>query len=559
MQCLQGLRQHRLVVPPGRVHGSQGQQDAALRVVEDVGVGGSGQLAGHGDVLLADRLPTLVERDQAAHQGHHERDGDADQLQPEPAVGPGLAADHVDLLGPLGIPREPARVHVLVLERRQCGSPTSDFECRLERGAPQQGRRVSAELRPGGGRLADPPEHDQLVAVVLDPLPQSGPVPDQRLVGNLDGRHSCLWVNVEGEESRGGPAVNDLRRALQLLAGGSAPGRLTLGGHHDEALEELAHLSSVCVVERQVELLGSRRDRPLDPAQRTVGGERQRPVRAVLGELEEDELQRRQRGRLGRESGDQLGGQGALDAAVGAPRRLDHGRLDLGREHRGDGHGGVLDERPEGLDRQRAVVVVGPQRRHHPKPAVGDGQRVRDPLQERPLLRLRRQGEQLLELVDQQQQLTTLGDDASQGAVDPLDPSELRGETGGVAHRDRAQALRQLLVRRSAGQHGRDEPALRPGSPAGAQPRKQAGPDRTRLAGAGRPDQQHQPAAQPRARQPGRHLVDQRGAAEVVLGVRLVERPQAPIGVASAGRRVRVRAERGQQRRGQLLDRHPVR
>ena len=42
-------------------------------------------------------------------------------------------------------------------------------------------------------------------------------------------------------------------------------------------------------------------------------------------------------------------------------------------------------------------------------------------LEERPLLRLRRQREQLLELVDQQQQLTTLGDHAPQGAVDPLD------------------------------------------------------------------------------------------------------------------------------------------
>src|SRR5918993_1530389 len=82
-----------------------------------------------------------------------------------------------------------------------------------------------------------------------------------------------MSCSPSGEESRGGPAVNELSRALQLLAGRSAPGRLALGGHHDEAHEELAHLSSVCVVERQVELLGARRDRPLDPAQRTVGGE----------------------------------------------------------------------------------------------------------------------------------------------------------------------------------------------------------------------------------------------------------------------------------------------
>ena len=278
-----------------------------------------------------------------------------------------------------------------VLQRRQGGTTTArDVQCRLQRGAPQQGRRLSVEVGPGGGRLADPAEHDQLAAVVLDPLPQPGPLPDQRLVGDLDGRHSCLRVHVEREQSRGGPAVHDLRRDLQLLAAGSAPGRLALGAHHDEALEELAHL-----------LLGLRR-RATGRAARlaTRSPPRSRPAhgRRRATASRPGCARRARRGRTAAPAARQArcaseptssAARARSTRAVGAPRRLDHGRLDLGRQHRGDRHGGVLDERPERLDRQRPVVVVGPQRRHHPQPAVRDGQRMRHRLQERPLLGLR--------------------------------------------------------------------------------------------------------------------------------------------------------------------------
>ena len=51
---------------------------------------------------------------------------------------------------------------------------------------------------------------------------------------------------------------------------------------------------------------------------------------------------------------------------------------------------------------------------------------MRQGLEERPLLGLRRQREQLLELVDHQQQLAALGNHLPQGAVDAVDGRELR-------------------------------------------------------------------------------------------------------------------------------------
>ena len=90
MQGLECLGQHRLVVPSGCVHGGQRQQDAALRIVADVGVGCRGKLASHRDVPFPLGLLPLVDRHQATHQGHHQRDPDAAQLPPQPTVGPSL-------------------------------------------------------------------------------------------------------------------------------------------------------------------------------------------------------------------------------------------------------------------------------------------------------------------------------------------------------------------------------------------------------------------------------------------------------------------------------------
>ncbi len=164
-----------------------------------------------------------------------------------------------------------------------------DLQRRLESGATQEGRRLPVEVRPHRRGLADPAEHDQLAAVVLDPLPQPWPLPDQRLVGDLDGRHPGLRVHVEREQPGCGPAVQDLRRGVQLLAarraGGSArPRRPPRPG----ARRAERTCSPVGVVERVVEPFGTGRDRPVEPTERPIGGERERPVGTALGELEED-------------------------------------------------------------------------------------------------------------------------------------------------------------------------------------------------------------------------------------------------------------------------------
>ena len=301
-----------------------------------------------------------------------------------------------------------------------------DVQRRLQGGPAQQRRRLAVEVGPGRGGVTEPADHDQLAAVVLDPLPQPRPLPDQCLVGHLDGRRPGLRVHVEREQPGGSPAVDDLRRSRPAprgsRAGGSARRRRP---PRRGARRARAPAAGRCRRARGRAASARVAIAPSIPPIARYAASDSVPSAAALGELVEDELQRRQRGGLVGERADQLGSQGALDRAADTPRRLDDGRLDLCRQHRRDRHGRLLDQRAERLDTQGPVEVVGPQRRHHAQPAVRDGQRMREGLEERPLLGLRRQREQLLELVDHQQQLATLGDHLPQGAVDAVGGREL--------------------------------------------------------------------------------------------------------------------------------------
>ena len=69
-----------------------------------------------------------------------------------------------------------------------------------------------------------------------------------------------------------GGVVNDARH---LGPGGATSRRLPLGAHHDQPLEELPHTGALGVVERAIQRLGPGGNRPIDPAQLPVGGERQ--------------------------------------------------------------------------------------------------------------------------------------------------------------------------------------------------------------------------------------------------------------------------------------------
>ena len=284
-----------------------------------------------------------------------------------------------------GRPRRAARgralaagVEELVFELRQVVAAVGgDVEGDLEPGPAVERPGIAVELVPPGGRLAQVAERHDRLAVLVDPVAQPRPLAQQRLVGELDGRHPGLGMAVEREQPGVCPSVDHRvdghagGQAGQLGPGGAPPGGFTLGADDDEALEHPPHRRPLVVVERGVEQLGARGDGAVDATQLPVGANVSRLSGAPLGQLVQRELQRRQRRRLVDDGVDELGDERPLDPPADALGGLDDRRLQLGRRHRRDRHRRLVDRRAERLDGERPVVEVGAQRRHDPQPAVG--------------------------------------------------------------------------------------------------------------------------------------------------------------------------------------------
>ncbi len=211
----------------------------------------------------------------------------------------------------------------------------------------------------------------------------------------------------------------------------------------------------------------------------------------------------------------------------------------------GDRHRRLVDRRAEALDGERAIVEVGAQGGHHPQPAVGGRDGVHHAVEERPLILLTGQGEQLLELVDDQQQLAVAGHERG-APPDRCHPRRRRARR--PSRSVSATATRRRL---SASSLNGEEPGsivvtnhcARPGNVPATDPRQQPGPHDAGLARPRTADDQHEPCPQVVAAEPGEDLVDEVGTAEEVGGVGLVERPQPLVRV-----RERLGARRARRR-----------
>ena len=260
-----------VVVVPGLLGVVAGRHRAALR--------------GAGRVPLLERVHRKTGRDQ------HQRGQRGNQVVQPPGAPPlGLLPDVLLILG---------HRDELAVQRAQAGRvafPVGPFQGRLQRPAAQQRGVVPGGLRPGPGRLADPPPDPQVLVAVVDPAAQPRPRGQQRVVRELGG----AWAGAD----QPGPdePVQQVpgRRAGQPAAGQvgqphRAAGLRRVVGHVHQPQEQLPGQVALVRVQVGVHPLGGPRDRVLDPAAGHVVRHRQPPAVTVLPGGQQRVRQQRQR------------------------------------------------------------------------------------------------------------------------------------------------------------------------------------------------------------------------------------------------------------------------
>ncbi len=164
--------------------------------------------------------------------------------------------------------------------------------------------------------------------------------------------------------------------------------------------------------------------------------------------------------------------------------------------------------------------------------ACGRAGHVGEQVEERsPLPLVVGRGEQLLELIHDENEHAVGGQRGGDELVEPATRSELAGDVGELDDGDPVERPGELLEGRALRRHLGDQPRFRAGDRAPVQRRQQAGLDRRRLADARRPDDDEQLLCG----QHGEHLLHRCVAPEEVGGVGLLEGGEPAIGVA--GRR----------------------
>ena len=355
-------------------------------------------------------------------------------------------------------------------------------------------------------------------------------------MGHLDGRRPADEVAIEGHEAMPAERPQDrveLRardRLLQLGAAHPPAGVVVVVADADEPQEDLACGIRRRPVEGRVARLGAAVDRAGQAATVEVCREREHVGRPPGEQLAHRVLEQGERAGLPRRVGRDPLDQGGLDAdaeGLGGPA---DGVGQLVRAHRPDDHGASRDGLTEAGVGQRPVEEVGAQRHHD---AHRRGGRPGQPGQERhesfALVVIGRLGEQLLELVDDDEHLLTRPDHAAHDVVQRQTVGDqLVDDVGPVERGDTSQGRTELCERRRARRHLRDQPAIRACQRTGGEWREQTGLHRRGLAATRRTDHQQQ-ALSLQGRQ---HLRHHRVTSEEVAGIGLLEGRQAAIRVA---------------------------
>ena len=428
VQRLFSLHEHRSVVPPGRLRGFDREQDAPLGIDGEVPLRGSRQLTRRRQARIVSRVASQHESEHREDRRRYSKRREPGQRRPP--------STFTSLRRRVGRSPRLGQERALAGGEGEVGAAGPGLELRQ----PALARQVLGiapcflPLRDG---LDESPVEEEVLAPLLDPPPESIPLRQDRLVGDLDGRRPRQRLAVEGEQTVLAVTRKHLVERVglelelsELAATRSAPRVVGSGVGAHETKEDLAACSPRRRTEMCIETLGSAAQRADDPTGREVALERQHVAGSVREQLRERVLQQRQGARLVADVGDDLGDEPRLEANADASRRtLDRlGKLVLRRRRYRD-HPGP-QKLPELRVAQGVVEEVGSQRDENARWRVGIA-RERSEAGEEPTSRLLvcRLREQLLELVDHEQQLAAGWEDPLHDAADPeLVPCELLDE-----------------------------------------------------------------------------------------------------------------------------------
>ena len=394
-------------------------------------------------------------------------------------------------------------------------------------------RRPASLPAPRGG--ADVAEQRAIGGIFAAPAREPRPALGEALVDDLDDvalpsssrttsrRASIRWAST--------PRAH--RQLLELAA--RRRDARAVGG--DEAREQIAHGVLIAAREAGVDLIGVRRERAGDAAEREVRVVRD-PARAARSracpQLRRGERQQRQRRRPARDLGDHVVDDARLDGDRRPARRLDRrsGAAPRAAASRArtprTGRGTRARSRSPSRSHRAASRRRAPARR-----AIGGrGERLGEP---RALGGIGAQRDHLLELIDH---------DHERRAARCSPSSRSRATSAvGVARLSRADRRQrgERVHRMTAGPHRQDPVAARRAA-------AHAGVDERALADARRPEHREQR----RAHEPVREALDLALAADEVVGVGGAIRGEPGIRRAIVGRIVRRVGVLGRQRREPL-------
>ena len=511
------------------------QQHAPFRVDVEVGDGRRGELARDRDPTCRLRASPLGHREHGQADGDEGGRGEDGDDGAEPADRPALQVAFVRDTGVLVLPR---RVQVLALLGRDgdagAGLPRLGL---LEPGAAEQERGIAVGLDPLARGRGDPPLRAQILPSRVDPPVQPRPRREHRLVRQLDRGHARAGVPVERELPRGSERVEDRRHRLlvdvergDLRARHPSPRVLGPLPECDEPEEQLTSGLLPVVIELRVELLRPPAERTRDPADLPVGLEEEDPPVPALEQLGQGVLHQRERAGLLGDIGEHRGDQAGLERHIHTLRRARDRAFELlGRERDHGLHTG-LEQLREAPVEERPVVEVGAEGDDHAEPAAGVGRRRLEALEEvRPDRLVLDQREDLLELVDHEDEVRSVGGEQSQDRPVETVPVTLQllHQARGWIRGGAEQRGFQPVERVRAGEHVRDAPSLGAGDRAAAQRGDQPGAHDRGLAAPARADHREEP----RLPQPLDELLDQLVASEEVGRVAFLERTEALVRV----------------------------